>query len=79
MPLEQMQNLYDQKHTFKQRMIKRLFQKMKRFEDKYFDNILDVSQGGKEGFTLEFKQNFKPAKVIDFTYNLKNNRQVDDE
>jgi hypothetical protein len=52
---------------------------MKRFEDKYFDALQGVSENGKDGFSLEFKKNFKPTKVIDFTYNLHKDTKVDQD
>jgi hypothetical protein len=42
-------------------MIKRLFQKMKRFEDKYLESIESVKQQEGGGYNLEFKKNFKPS------------------
>lgn len=70
MPVENLRNLYNQKNVLKQRMIKRLFQKMKRFEDKYLESIESVKQQEDGGYALEFKKNFKPSQIIDFTYNL---------
>ncbi len=69
MPVENLRNLFNQKNVVKQRMIKRFFMKMKRFEDKYLDSIESVKE--KEGgYSLEFKKNFNPSQIIDFTYNL---------